>query len=485
MKFNNIEELRSHTVFSNFYDISQIPHGSFNEKELSDYLVQWAKDRGFDVEQDDYYNLIIRKEGQGNGVDKEPLLLQAHIDMVCEKDPNYDHDFEKDPIPMQVDGDELNTGGKTTLGGDNGIGVAMMMSILEDMEISHPPIEAVFTTAEEEDLSGAANLKPEWFTAKKALNLDNSDDTSLVAGSSGGSGVKLTFKKETIPKEDNLKSFHVEISGLRGGHSGGDINKGLGNAIILTNRLLERYNNELDLYVNEVKGGNFRLAIPREASMVVSIDSSDVEKFNEINRQYKEEIVTEYESFKDSLDLVVKEVEGKTEALDKDLISRLIKTIKFCPNGVFEINNTTGAVESSCNLGEVNFKEDEIELVAEIRAVEGSQVKYSLSKFEDLSKLFDSEYESFGDYPGWHYQIESELRDSVQETFKAETGKELKVTVPHVGLECGYLQQKIKGLDVVSLGPNNVGLHSPSESVNIPSVIKFYDVLLKVLENLN
>lgn len=481
--FSSLEDLRKHTVLNNFLDICEIPHGSFNEKELSDYIKNWALERGLEVEQDDYHNLMIKKEGQLDGVGKEPLLLQAHLDMVCEKDPDYEFDFLTDPIPVKLNGDELWTENKTTLGADNGLGVAAIMSLMDEKNISHPPLIGILTSAEEDDFSGAANLNPDWIGADRGINLDNSNEKSITVGSNGGSGAEIEIDIEREARKTKLTK-KVEVSGLRGGHSGADINKGHGNAIIIIGRLLEEIKSNLEVELLEFNGGNFRLAIPREANLVLGINEEDEEKLSEIVKDFHETLSSEYIEIKNEMSLEITDTNSEFTRIKDEYIDKITGLIKLAPNGVMEINAKTLIVESSCNLGEVHNKEDKIELVLEIRALHESQVDYIYSKIELIGKMFDVKTNAFAKYPGWTYDPDSDLREEVQGIYKRIRGEEQIVRVSPGGLECGYLIEKNPKLDIIAIGPKHRRMHSPYESANVPSIMEFYEILKEILKSI-
>lgn len=484
MTKNTINSLRENPLFDNFYKISQIPHGSFNEKELSDWILNWAKERNLEVKQDDYSNIVINKDGQNGGENKEPLILQAHLDMVCQKREGSDHDFLKDPIPWIIEDDYLTTGGETTLGADNGLGVGLIMAILDSKEMSHPPINAIFTTAEEDDFSGALNLNKNWIRADRAVNLDNSEDYVIIAGSNGGSGAKITLKVKREKIKEDEKVFEIKFSGLIGGHSGADINKGIGNSNLIIARLLEEYKKNFDISLVEISGGTFRLALPRNSEIVISIHKDMDQKLKEITNEFLKTIHNEYSKFKESIKIEVKETFAEEKFTQEDMV-RILDTIKLSPNGIIEVNAKSLIVESSCNLGEIHTKDDEVTFISEIRAMRVSQVNSTYSKIESLSRLVGGEVERFAGYLGWEFDENSKLRDQFKSIFEDLTGHEYKVEISPGGLESGYLIEKRPGLDIICVGAAHTGLHSPDERANIKSVLNFYDNFLTFLEKIS
>lgn len=295
MSYKSVEDLREHRVFYHFSEISKIPRQTFFEKEISDFILNWAKNLGLEAHQDEKYNLLIRKAASSGYENQKPIIIQAHIDMVCEKKPEVEHDFKKDPIKFVLDGDILSTGNRTTLGADDGIGVAMAMAVLEDKNLKHPPIDVILTTAEEEDMSGALNVDKSWFYTNRLINIDHVVDDEIIAGSCGGKGAELKFPIEYEKKSDKYKGYKIKISGLRGGHSGEDIHKGRANANILLANLLNLLRENMAFLISDLKGGNFRLAIPREAYVTVALEEKNGETFKELINKYESEMKKIYE----------------------------------------------------------------------------------------------------------------------------------------------------------------------------------------------
>ncbi len=484
MPFKNLEELLQNRIFYYFNQICQIPHQSYKEKELSDFLLGWANNLGLNAVQDKHNNIFIKKPASTGYEGIKPVILQAHIDMVCEKDPEVAHDFSKDPIALQLDGDILSTGKKTTLGADNGIGVAMAMAILESNSIDHPPIEVLFTTAEEEDLSGAISVNPSWFSTNRLINLDHAVEGEVIAGSCGGVGVKFTLPSEftTFPKE--FKAFKVSLDGLTGGHSGEDIHRGRGNANVLLARLLHEYKNKFNFLIGDICGGNFRLAIPREAYATIIIDPENIDILKDTTNRIKAYLDEEYLEAEPNFKIELQETTFESEAITESGVSNIINAIILSPNGIEEMNGTMNVVESSCNLGELYMLDDCINFVYEIRAAKNSSCEYVYEKINIISKLLGANTSQFAKYPGWAYRPDSELRDLTQKTYRDIFGKEMKSLVVHCGLECGCFYPKIHNLDAISIGPNIWSLHSPSECASVSSIDRVFMLLCEILKNL-
>lgn len=484
MAFKNLEELLQNRIFYHFNQICQIPHQSYKERELSDFLLGWGKSLGLDAVQDNHNNIYIKKPASKGYEGIKPIILQAHIDMVCEKDPEVDHDFSKDPIPIQLDGDILSTGKKTTLGADNGIGVAMAMAILESNSIDHPPIEVIFTTAEEEDLSGAMAVDPSWCSTNRLINLDHAVEDEVIAGSCGGVGVKYILPVEFTTVPEKFKAFKISLNGLTGGHSGEDIHRGLGNANVLLARLLYECKNKFDFLIGDICGGNFRLAIPREAYVTIIIDPENINIFKDTTNCVVSCLKEEYSVMEPNLKIELQETTFESKAITESGVNNIINAIILSPNGIQEMNGSINVVESSCNLGEIYMLDDCIDFVYEIRGAKESSCEYIYEKINAISKLLGGSTTQFAKYPGWSYRPDSELRDLAQKTYRDIFGKEMKSLVVHCGLECGCFYPKIHNLDAISIGPNVWGLHSPSECASVSSIQRVYMLLCEILKNL-
>lgn len=484
-KLETIEMLIQEPVFKNFHMICQIPHPSFKEKELSDYLVNWAKDRNFDVYQDSYHNLLIKKPATLGMEDKEPILLQAHIDMVCEKSQESDHDFDKDPIKWVIDGDYITTGGMTTLGADNGIGVALALSILESTNMKHPAIEVLLTTAEEEDMSGALNFDYSLIKARRGINLDGGTDYQVIMGSSGGMGVRMTMPISRLIPTKNLVAYKLSISGLIGGHSGTQIHTGRGNANVLMGRLLLELEKKIDYKLADMKGGNFRLAIPREAEAVVLVKPEDKDTLDNVLEKFLSEVKYEHLTEKDSIEITSSKVTSDSNVIsDADKI-KLIRALILIPNGIMQLNSVKGVVDTSNNLGEVKFEESEITLVSEIRSATTSGRFSTFDKIEALADLIGFNAEMFAAYPGWPFNPDSILIEDIQKVAPVSLGRDVEILILHAGLECGCIIDNIPDMDMVCMGPNEFDLHAPTERVSISSTRKFDIFLRNIIENLS
>ena len=486
MEYKSVEDLRKHRVFYNFLEISKIPRQTFFEKEVSDFILNWAKNLGLEVYQDKKNNLLIRKPASSGYENKKNIVIQAHIDMVCEKRPEVDHDFKKDPIKLVLEGDILSTGNRTTLGADDGIGVAMAMAVLEDKSLKHPPVDVILTTAEEEDMSGALNIDKSWFKTNRLINIDHVVDNEIIAGSCGGIGVDLKFPVEYIKKTDNYKGYQIKISGLRGGHSGEDIHKGRANANVLLANLLNLLREKINFLISDLKGGNFRLAIPREAHVIVALEEKDIDTLKNIVKNFESEAKKIYEETAIDLKIEVSAENLTENLLSKNTVDKIIDAIILSPNGISSMIGSLNVVESSCNLGEVYIKENHIYLVTEIRATFDKNRDYIYNKIALIGKYLGGELRTFSAYPSWVYQAHSNLRDTANKVYSEMFGENIKTLAVHAGLECGCFVDKIQGdMDAISIGPNAWDLHSPDERLSVSSTEKVYKFLTKILENLD
>lgn len=484
-RYKDLDELMENRVFYYFNEISKIPHASFEEKELSDFIVKWAKDLGLEVAQDKFHNVLIRKAATVGYEEAKPIIIQGHIDMVCEKSPGVEHDFSKDPIMLQLDGDILSTGNRTTLGADNGIAVAMAMAILESDSLEHPPLDVLLTTAEEEDLSGALNVDPSWFSTNRLINLDNSVENEVIAGSAGGKGAewKLPIQHAEVPSD--YKTFKIDISGLTGGHSGEDIHRGLANANILLAKLLNECRKDFEFFINDIKGGNFRLAIPRDAHGTISFKPEYEDRFMELVDSFRSAMVKQHIDLDPNISVEVESIPFQSKGIIQPDVDKIIEMIILSPNGIHNMLGSLNVVESSCNLGEIYIEDNHVYLITEIRATFDSNREYIFEKIEAASRLLGGTTREFAKYPSWTYKSDSKLRDLAQKTYKELFDEDMKSLVIHAGLECGCFSPKVEDLDAIAIGPNIWSLHSPSEALSVSSTDKIYKFLLEILKNLD
>ena len=466
-----------HDVLKLFQQISRIPRDSGNEKAISDWIRDWAQERSIEVEQDDIWDLILRKPASAGYEDHAPLLLQAHIDMVCEKDSSSNHDFAKDPIELKLDGDWIVSESGTTLGADDGIGVAAALAVLDDDTLPHPPLEVVFTVQEETTFAGAETVDISGCKAKRMINLDHADERELIVGSCGGTGVEFTMplQRETeIPA--GKQGFRIHLTGLTGGHSGEDIHRGRGNAISLLLRLLD----DPRLRTVSISGGTNRLAIPREAEAIVLADSE--ETLRACAAEYKSTFRKEYSGAAPDLDILTEPAEAGAPITGASF-DKLAAAYRLYPNGIVQMNGSfEGLVESSDNIGIISTENDTLTLTSEVRGAYQSTVDDIVKSIEALAAMTGAGVSYFNGYVPWEYAADSQLRAIATETFaEMNDGAQMKQIALHAGLECGFFAEKQPGIDLISIGPDCQFFHSPKERVSASSVMRFYEFLKAIL----
>lgn len=474
-----IENLLQDRVFFHFHRICQIPHGSGNEKALSDDIFSWAQNLGLEAAQDGANNVLIRKPATPGYENAPVVMLQAHLDMVCEKADGITHDFAKDPIRWVIDGDTLSTGGTTTLGGDDGIGVALAMAVLEADGLYHPALEVLFTTMEEEDLSGASRFDKSKMRASYLINLDHNNETEILCGSCGGMQVDIRLPVQSEPVPENWASYRLRISGLKGGHSGDDIHRGRGNANILLARLLMAVESICDFRLNRITGGSFRLAIPREAEAIIWLDPAHLDSVLTALGETQA-------LFRSELTVTADKVKVKLEPAETDPIGtapqNVISAMVLVPDGIFQMNEMLpGQVDTSDNLGEIYLNEKELHLVLEIRSARDSLCTYLFQQMERLAQLLGGTCRWSNAYPSWDFHPDSPLRQLCGEVYEKNYGKKPSFRTIHAGLEVGYFFEANNHIDAVAMGADCWDFHSPSETLRISSVKKVYQYLCDVL----
>lgn len=463
-------------VLEQFFEITKIPRPSFHEEKIRDYIYNFGKAHNFETYKDDYKNVLIRKPASEGYEKYAPIALQAHIDMVCEKAPSVEIDFTTDGIEYFVDGDIVSTHGKTSLGADNGLGISSILTILNDDSLKHPEIEAIFTSCEEEDFSGAENFDGSLLKSRHLINLDHCVENEILSSSAGGITVTASKKLERI-ENNNFNSFKVTISGLVGGHSGEDIHKGRGNSNILLFRFLNSL--ETKFFINSIEGGSFRLAIPRESSVTICIQ--DEKELFEKRNEFLEIIRNEFSNVKD-IDIEIERVEA-SYFYENNHNENIIDYVLLLPTDSVILSNTfEGVVDASNNVGEIYIKDDKLFVISDIRANFDSQRSFIVEKITRLSKLCGFDCNVWGAYYSWPYKKDSEIRKLAFDIYKKNYDN-AKVIPIHAGLECGFFSAKIENMDIISIGPNSWDFHSPKEAFSIKSLDKFYNTLITILEN--
>ena len=477
--YTDPEQLRQAPVFRHFYEICQIPHGSGNEKALSGHILRWARSLGLEAEQDEWDNVLVRKAASPGYEHAPGIMLQAHLDMVCEKGEGVEHDFARDPICWVVQGDELSTGGRTTLGADDGIGVALAMELLADPDLKHPALEALFTVMEEEDLSGAARFDPSKIQASYLINLDHTADREIVCGSCGGMQVDIRIPVIADEVPAPWAAYRLSVSGLKGGHSGEDIHRGRGSANVLLNRMLMAVESCCEFRLGAIRGGSFRLAIARDAQAVVWFHPSHLEQVRVALEEMQSKARNELAETANHVIVSLEPTQADNWGI---LPARVIDALALCPDGIYQMNEMlTGLVDTSDSVGEIYLDEHELHLVAEIRAARDSRRTYLFQRMQRLADMFGGTCHWSNAYPSWDFRPDSPLRDLCARTYEDLYQERPRLLTVHAGLEVGYLFAGKPELDAVSLGPNCRDFHSPSEAVEISSVQKMYRYLSRIL----
>lgn len=473
-----LEGLKPEKVFYYFEEISRIPRCSCCEKEISDYLYNLSLEKGWEVIQDDYLNIIIKKPATKGYENAPVVMLQGHMDMVCEKNEGVQHDFSKDPIKLRIkDGCIYAT--ETTLGADNGIAVAYALAVLDSDDLSHPALEVLITTDEEKGMTGAEKVDGSIFKAKYLLNLDSENEKVFTCGCAGGCGTEL--KIQVKYQEVKKNCFKLSVKGLSGGHSGMDIHKEKGNANKIMGRILYDLFDCIDLI--NISGGSKGNAIPREANAYIAIN--DVEKVNSKVSTWNEILKNEYATTDSDVVVLLENTNAEAAVLERDVFKKTVTAINMIPNGPLSRSTIIDLVISSNNLGVITQDEQYITLQNQAR----SSVKSLLTEnfvfvMEQIGESLGIECVAAGYYPGWEFKEKSEIRNICVKSYKEIYGKEPEVVAIHAGLECGLLMEKIPGLDAISLGPDAFDAHSPNEHVDINSVENVYNLLIRILESI-
>ena len=487
----SIEKLYPEKVFHYFAEISKIPRASKKEKEISDWLVKFAKERKLKVIQDEHYNVIIKKKATEGYEDFSPLILQGHMDMVWEKNKDTEFDFSTQGIELVIDGDFLKANG-TTLGADNGIAIAYALAILDSDDIKHPVLEVVITTDEEDGMSGVANLDFDEFDGKTLINLDTEEYGEVYVSSAGGTRTETKFIFETKKIGNGYTPISIEVKGLSGGHSGAEIHKNLGNSIKILSEVLYHLSKRYEMSLIHIDGGGKVNAIPREAvaEIAVKLDGDSIDEFKKLAELAFENILKDFKVSDKSPILAIEEIEEKNLGISLGDTLNIINFLHEVPNGVLEMSkHIEGLVETSINIGFISTEIVDGNVKIRIKSLARSMANDPLNKLveevTDLTRKHDANIKIAASNPSWEYKEDSKIRELIAKSFKEITGNEPVIKAIHAGLECGVFTQNIKGADVVSIGPNIYGAHTPEERMDIKSVDETWEWLLKILENYN
>lgn len=479
-----MKSLKPAEVFRFFDEVNKIPRPSKKEEKMIAYLQKFASERGLECKVDETGNVLIRKVATTGMEDRKTVILQSHMDMVCEKNRDVEFDFENDAIQTVVDGEWLKAKG-TTLGADDGIGVAMELALLDATDIEHGPIECVFTRDEETGLSGAFGMQPGFMSGDILLNLDSEDEGQFFVSCAGGAGTSAEFDFTPIDAPQDYFFFELKVKGLTGGHSGDDINKKRANANKILARFLYNSLEKYDLYLCDIQAGGLHNAIPREAAAVCAIPMKDKESIRVDWNIFAADVEEEYSVTEKTMQFELQSESAQLKAVDRVVARNLIWALQAVHNGILSMSQDIDLVETSSNL-------------ASIRLVEGNKIVIKtsqrssiLSARHNMSNTIKATFELAGakvevgeGYPGWKMNPNSKILQIVVETYKELFGKEPKVLGIHAGLECGLFSEKYPGLDMVSFGPTLRGVHSPDERLLIPTVAMVWDHMKTILKNI-
>ncbi len=478
-----IKELDPALIWNFFYDLTQIPRPSKKEERVADYVRKFGENRNLETMVDDVGNVIIKKPATPGMENRKVLLLQGHLDMVPQKNSDKQHDFENDPIEAYIDEGWVCANG-TTLGADNGIGVAAALAVLDSKDLVHGPIEALFTIDEESGMTGAFGLQKGILDADIMLNMDSEDEGELFAGCAGGLDANISFQYNEVPAPQGSLAFSLKISGLKGGHSGLDIALGRANANKLLFRFLKHAVKDMDAGIARVDGGGLRNAIPREAEAVLVIPAGKKTELKNSIQKFEATYRNELSDVEPDIKFSHNETEMPASLINQCAQNRLINGIIACPNGVMRMSNSMpGLVETSTNLASVNSKEGKIEIKCLMRSSVDSSRDELAGMMESLFNLAGAEIHFDGAYPGWKPDMNSEILAVMKEVYQELYGKTPEVKALHAGLECGLIGGVYPRLDMISFGPTIRNPHSPDEKVDIESVHKFWLLLVETLKN--
>ncbi len=473
-------------LWNNFYSLTQIPRPSGKKKEISDFLANYGRSLGLETIQDEIGNVIIRKPASPGMEDHPGVILQGHMDMVPQKNSDKVFDFEKDPICAYVeDNGEWVTADGTTLGADNGIGVATAMTILADKEAVHPALEAFFTVDEETGMYGANDLKGGVLQGKTLLNLDSESEGELYIGCAGGVDTTAKFDFEPVEVEEGDIALKVVLKGCKGGHSGCDIHLQRANAIKLLFRFLKTAVSEYEARLVCVQGGSLRNAIPREAECVITIPQEGYDDMQQLVDEYEDLFIREYDGVEENISLSMQEVECPKTEMPEDVQDFLIHAVCVCPHGVYRmIPEMPDIVETSNNLSTISMNGNSVTVLCLTRSSVESRKEELKQMIQSAFSLAGADVQFSGDYPGWKPNVHSHVLTLMQDIHKRLFGTTPRVVTIHAGLECGIIGRNYPGMDMISFGPTIEHPHSPDERVNIATVQRFYRFVLETLKEL-
>ncbi len=482
---SHLSKLKPESLWNFFYEITQIPRPSKKEDKIREYILDFAKKHNLTHDKDQVGNVIIKKPAAKGYENRKKTCLQSHLDMVCEKMNSSTHDFDKDPIRSYIDGDWVKAV-ETTLGADNGIGIAAQLAVLSDQNLEHGPVECLFTVDEETGLFGAFGLESGFFESKILLNLDSEDEGEIFIGSAGGVNTTAIIPYNVRHTPEMSTSYQINVTGLQGGHSGSDIHKNRGNSIKILNQILWEIRNRFGARLSVFEGGNLHNAIPREAHAIVVIPNIYIEVFMDYFREYSKKLMGEYVIDEPDIKITIDTAELPEKVLKKKTQEKLLNALYVCPNGVISWSRVIeNLVETSTNLAVIKFlPQNMIEITTSQRSSSNSARQIIANSVRSTFRLAGAKVEHTGEYPGWNPNPDSEILDISVSSYKKLFGYEPAVKAIHAGLECGLFLEKYPYLDMISFGPTILDAHSPSERVSIETTAKFWNLLLDILKNI-
>lgn len=481
-----IDGLRPEPVWRYFAEISKIPRPSKHEERMTAYVLESAKKLGLTAQTDRYGNVVVRKPASPGKEQVKMICLQGHLDMVPEKNKDKVHDFLKDPIELVRKGNMLMANG-TTLGADNGIAVATMLAIMEDKKLVHGPLEFLFTVDEETGLTGANHLKGSMLQSRTMMNLDSEEEGSIYVGCSGGKDCVGTWKLAAQPQPGRTKAMLVTVKGLKGGHSGLEIDKNRGNAIKIMNRVLLALS-DAGVRVASFNGGNKRNAIPREAEAMVAVPAAGVSKAKKIVRELEPVLKAEVATVDPDLSITIAPAAApkKLKVWKPALQQQVLRTIAALPHGVMKMSSDiAGLVETSTNVAVITTDGKAVTLGTSQRSSVASEIREINQTVQFIFTMGGAKISMGDGYPGWKPNLQSAILQTAKTTYKQIAGKEPEIKAIHAGLECGIIGEKVPGMDMISFGPTLEGVHSPDEKIHIDTVERFWNFLLAILRNVN
>lgn len=476
--------LKPELLWHHFEELCSIPHPSRKEEKIAEYVVSVAKKNNLEALRDEFGNVLVRKPAT-KGMEKlKPVVLQGHLDMVAEKNSDVKHDFDNDPIQPYVDGDWVKAKG-TTLGSDNGIGVAAALAVMESKDLEHGPLEFLFTLDEETGLNGASSLKPGFLKSEVLLNLDSEEDGALYIGCAGGKNTYAKFKYTPEEGPSDAAAYEIRVTGLKGGHSGLDIIEGRGNAIKIISRLLWELSKKYVIRLAKLNAGSKHNAIPREAFATITIAKEHENDLAPFIGEFNAKVKKENASKEPGLKVEVVKADNVKTVIDSETQYKLVNALFAVPHGVIKMSpDIPGLVETSTNLAIVTTEDDTVSITTSQRSSVESEKDEIANVVEAAFFLADADVTHGDGYPGWAPNIHSPILSVMKSNFHKMFGGEPEVKAIHAGLECGIINERYPGMDMISFGPTIVGAHSPDERVEVPTVEKFWNLLVETLKNI-